>query len=317
MGSRRRGAARRRLCLAPGRDDSSCARQAAATAFDAAGCHSALHCAAGRCRRLRGGPASAGAQLWLPARAAEASGRQAAVAGALQTPGPAPCAARSPAHPSTGGPRKRRRRASGASLAALVTSGIITVDAAAPAALAGRRCPCGRPPEHFVHFRLDCGPAGGLAAVGTQVRCPAAASMRRGSQRGGAVYEKEREAKQKIRNGRPASTAADQSTRRGGWRPAGCGAAHEQRSGRRVRTRRRRSAPTWVVSDSGARRGPIGRRESAAWSGGTRRPFQCLAAGAFRIRFRNILRPSGPAALQQSSPRPRCWELVPIHDVQA
>ena len=31
----------------------------------------------------------------------------------------------------------------------------------------------------------------------------------------------------------------------------------------------------------------------------------------------NNLRPFGPAALQWSSPRPRCWELVPIHDVQA
>jgi hypothetical protein len=215
-------------------------------------------------------------------------------------------------------PQKRRRRASGALLAALVTSSIITADAAGPTALSARRCPWSRHPSTWVHFRLDCGPCGVLAAEGTQVRCPAAASMRRGSQRGGAVYEKERKAKQKNRNGRPASTAADQSTRRGGWRPVGCGAAHEQRSGRRsFRRGRRRSAPTWVVSDSGARRGPIGRRENAAWSGGTRRPFQCLAAGAFRIRFRNILRPSGPAALQQSSARPRCWELVPIHDVQA
>ena len=88
--------------------------------------------------------------------------------------------------------------------------------------------PMEQAPQHLVESWLYSRRTGGLAGVGTQVRCPAAASMRRSSQRGGAVYEKERESKAEEQKWSAASKAADQSSRRGGWRPAGCGAAHEQ-----------------------------------------------------------------------------------------
>ena len=61
-----------------------------------------------------------------------------------------------------------------------------------------------------------------IPAVGPQVRTAAAATTRRGCQRGGAVYEKERESKAEEQKRSAASKAADQSTRRGGWRPVGC-----------------------------------------------------------------------------------------------
>ena len=150
-----------------------------------------------RCRQPRSRP-------WCPARCAIPSTSLHKVA-----PNPAPLPQRRIAGALVGAGHcpDARRRPDGAPCAALSMA---------------------QPPHHLVEFRLHSRRSGGLAAVGTQVRCPAAASMRRSGQRGGAVYEKERESKAEEQNRSAASTAADQSTRRGGWRPVGCGAAHEQ-----------------------------------------------------------------------------------------
>ena len=228
-GSRRRCGARRSASAGSGDSDAAAAHQQAAVAAVAgAGCTPPLPAG-----RAAGGPAAPSRRRWrsatIEARYRESMPPEAAVQGPLQAPAPHPrCAI-----PSRSLPRQRpnqRRCASGASLRPSTIGNSSGVRRGAGGAV-WAALPRGQPPKHSAKSRHSCPDSrrpSGVAAVGTQVRAAAAATTRRGSQRGGAVYEKERESKAKEQKRSAASKAADQSTRRGGWRPVGCGAAHEQ-----------------------------------------------------------------------------------------
>lgn len=209
----------------------SCCR-CAGRAVDGAGC-AAFRTAAQQpaARRLRGAPAAvnsahAGGQGSL--KPVRVCGR--CSGGARAVPEHCRCRLRC-AIPSRSlhGQRPKRRRCTGGALLYLIkASRCTTACAAGAAAPCARRCPCDSRRGTWWENAMISGCPGAWPAVRPQVRAAAAATTRRGCQRGGAVYEKERESKAETQKRSAASTAADQSTRRGGWRPVGCGAAHEQ-----------------------------------------------------------------------------------------